>query len=206
MVKTGQKQTAVAGRSQGSQGSIVSQPDLVALPAELGTGEGSAGIADATRGQVQVDDQGTALLTKQAHFLFDKRPRNLVQHLGDGFHCFLVAGSQCTADASVMGQGDQPPGANGWPIVSQGMGALVQILQMGDASQDAHQKGQHLGLRRMNDALLGNGYLIEFANQTDLISELSPGHHQSMLSEQALRQFRHTTQPTLHRGSSDVQG
>ena len=72
-----------------------------------------------------------------------------------------------------MGQRDQPPGPSGWPIMGQGMGALVQILQVSDASQDAHEEGQHLGLRNMNDTLLRNRHLTQFLNQTDLVGELA---------------------------------
>ncbi len=144
------------------------------------------------------------MLKKQAHLLLNERLRNLAQHLGDRFYCFLVAGGQRAADTSIMGQRDQPPGPNGQPIMGQGMGALVQILQVSDASQDAHEEGQHFSLRNMNDALLRNGHLTQFLNQTDLMGELAPGYHQCMLGEHPLRQFRHAAQSAIHTGAGDV--
>ena len=65
--------------------------------------------------------------------------------------------------------------------MGQGMGALVQILQVSDASQDAHEEDQHLGLRRMNDALLRNRQLTQFLNQTDLVGEPVPSYHRGVL-------------------------
>ena len=66
------------------------------------------------------------------------------------------------------------------------MGTFVEILQMGDAGQGAHQERQDLALRRMHHAFLRDRHAQELGNQTDLVSKLAPSNHQGMLRQDAL--------------------
>ena len=186
MVKAGQEEATIGRRGHRDQGCIVAQSDLVILPAELGIGIGRARVADLSVRQIQIEEQGLLLLQQQLNLLVDERLLYSMQDLGDGLLRLSTAGSQRSTDATVVGQRVQTPGTDGWPIVGQRMRPVVEILQMSDAGQDAHQEGQHLALRRMHHAFLRKRHTQELGNQTDFVGKLAPGNHQGMLRQHAL--------------------
>jgi len=89
--------------------------------------------------------------------------------------------------------------------MGQGMGPVVEFLQVGDAGQGAHQESQDLGLRRMHNAFLRYRHSHDLGNQPDLIGKLAPGNHQGVLRKHALGQFLHPIQTLRHRSASNVQ-
>ena len=67
MMKAGQEQAAIGQRGQSDQCGIVSQSDLVILPAELGVRIGGARVANLPVRQIQIEEQGLCLLQDLAN-------------------------------------------------------------------------------------------------------------------------------------------
>jgi hypothetical protein len=85
------------------------------------------------------------------------------------------------------------------------MWPFVQVLEMRDAGQDAHEEREHFPIWHVHNTLLRDCHFSQLGGQADLVGKLSPSHHQRMLGQHPMLQLGSSLQPALYGGTSDLQ-